>query len=381
MKILFFVSGTVKSNFSYRPLALARALRKHGHDVSIVAPKADKYNNFTLEAIADIDGVHILQPFQFATRRLEINLIPYLVGAARIAFRKRPDLIYIYKPTPISAIGLLGKLFHTTTVVADFDDLGSEVMKIEGHPLHQRKLVEWSERAAARYADRLIVASRFLLEHYGREFPGTPIHLMPNGVDEEWFSAPIIPTEQKKIVFMGSLNRKSILEPLFEALPDILKKIPDAKVLIMGDGKFLPYFKERCSALEIGHAVTFTGWLDIAAARANLHEGDIGYSYMPRERTVLAASNMKISQYMSRGAIPLVSDANDLSGTADFKGAAYIAKADDLMALVNIVTSALYDTGSADKAKNARLFARKHFNWDTLAAGFEQWVADTSPNT
>jgi glycosyltransferase involved in cell wall biosynthesis len=374
MKILFFVSGSVRSNFTYRTLALARSLHKLGHDVAIVAPKADKYNDFIPENIRMIDGVRILQPFQFTTRRLEINLIPYIFGAIRILFRERPDLIYIYKPTPISIVGLLGKLFWKTPVVVDFDDLGSEVMRVEGHPLHQRKLVQWSEEITARYADRIVAATRYLFSHYHELFPTKPIYLMPNGVDSDWFSTPSAPRTENVIIFMGSINRTSILEPFFGVLPNILKQIPDAKVLIIGDGKYLPYFKEKSIALDVAKNITFTGWLDLLKAKEYFHEGDIGYSYMPREKTTVVASNMKISQYMSRGVIPFVSDIHDLSANADFMMGAYVAPAGDLAALESTLLKALSDPRRLDKARHARALSLKLFNWDTLARHFSGWI-------
>jgi len=374
MKILFFVSGSIRSNFSYRTLSLARSLHTLGHDVSIVAPKADKYNNFIPESIEVIDGVRILQPFQFTTKRLEINLLPYMFGAIKILFRERPDLIYIYKATPISIVGLLGKLFWKTPIIVDFDDLGSEVMKIEGHPIHQRKLVEWSENIAAWYADRIVAASHFLFDHYHKKFPTKPIYVLPNGVDVEWFETPLVTETQPRIVFMGSINRMSILEPLFDALPTIIKAVPNVKVLIMGDGKFLPYFKEKCALLHLSDAVTFTGWLDIAAARAHLHEGDIGYNYMPREKTIVAASNMKISQYMSRGVVPLVSDIIDMHTDPAFQNASYIAEANDLKAFEAASLRALSDPKKMEKAKAARAFALERFDWNMLASSFNQWI-------
>jgi UDP:flavonoid glycosyltransferase YjiC (YdhE family) len=105
MKILFVTSGTVKSNFTYRMVRLAKSMQKIGHDVAIMAPIADKYNNFIPETISEIEGVKVIQPFQFKTRRLEINLLPYILYALYLVFKNRTDLVYIYKPTPISVVG------------------------------------------------------------------------------------------------------------------------------------------------------------------------------------------------------------------------------------------------------------------------------------
>lgn len=375
MKITFLVSGSIRSNFVYRALALARSLHRQGHDVSIIAPKADKYNNFHAEKIDEIDGVKILQPFQFATKRPEINLLPYIFNAAKIVVKQKPDLVYIYKPTPANVVGFVVKLFRKTPVVADFDDLGSEVMKIEGHPWHQRALVEWSEHFAAKHADRLVVASTYLLEKYRRTLPHKPIHVMPNGVEGDWFT-PIVPSEEKRrIVFMGSINRRTILEPLFEVLPEIFKRYPDAKVLMIGAGKDLGYFKEKAGLLKISKNIIFTGWLDLAEARSRLRAGDIGYNYMPDEPTTRAASNMKVPQYMARGVVPLVSDIGDLPSTVDFGKAGYICAADNAAALKAALLGALEDLDRAQKAELARTFAAQKFDWDNLATLLNTWLS------
>lgn len=377
MKILMLGSGSIKSNFTYRLLALGKALRQRGHRVAIITPKADKYNNFVPEKIDNIDGVRILQPFQFATKRLEVNLLPYMFAAARLVLREKPDLVYIYKPTPISLVGLIARL-RRIPVILDMDDLGSEVMKIEGHPLHQRKLVEWSERLAARWATGIITASTFLQQHYAGMFPKKSVLWVPNGVELDWFGPVQAGRRKKQIVFMGSLNRKSILEPLFDVLPKVLKKHPSTHVLIIGDGQYMEYFKSKAKELKLEKHIIFTGWLPLAQARLQLHAGDIGYNYMPDELTVRAASNMKVPQYMARGVVPLVSNVGDLPEAVAHGKAGYVVAADDPDALEQALSKALADADRPKKAIRARRHARQTFDWAKLAKGVDEWLQATA---
>ena len=373
MKITFLVSGTIRSNFSYRALSLAKALYSRGFEVSIIAPRADKYNNFVTEKISFIDGVRIIQPFQFETKLAEVNLLPYLVGAAYAILREKPDLVYIYKPTPISIVGLIAKIFRGTSVVLDMDDLGSEVMKIEGHPMHQRAIVAWCEWLSAKWADRIVVASTFLQNRYRTQFPGKPIYFIPNGADQNWFS-PLLPqTSNHRIVFMGAMNRRSILEPLFDALPKVMEQYPGLEILIMGGGKYLEYFRKKSQAFKTSRRIIFMGWLGIDDLRSRLHAGDIGYCYMSDEMTTRAASNMKVSQYMARGVVPLVSDVGDLGVMVSWGEAGYVCKADDPKALLNGLLAALADRERMKKSERARMIAQNVFNWDILAAKFIDW--------
>jgi polysaccharide biosynthesis protein PslH len=374
MKITFLVSGSVRSNFTYRVLKLASSLQQRGHDVMIVAPSVDKYNNFTREKITNLEGVTICQPFQFNTKNQVINLIPYIIGAAFAVLKRKSNLIYIYKPTPISVVGLVGKFFKGTPVLLDMDDLGSEVMKIEGHPRYQQVLVAWSERIAAKWADKIVVASSFLKDFFRKQFPEKPIHIMPNGVDDEWFIPVKKQEAERRIVFLGAINRKNILEPLFDVLPAVVKEHPSVHVLIMGDGQYLTYFKEKARNLELEQYVTFTGWMNLQDAKNNLLAGDIGYNYMPHERTVLAASNMKIPQYMSRGVIPFVSDIGDLPAAVDFGKAGYIAISENLEDLKQQLMFALKDDMSDEKSRYAQVFSKKQSDWSILTDGFESFL-------
>jgi glycosyltransferase involved in cell wall biosynthesis len=376
MKILFFVSGTVRSNFSYRALALARSLHERGYETAIVAPSADKYNKFVPdEKLGEIDGVKIHQPYQWKTKIMILNLIPYLFSALYRVLKERADIVYIYKPTPISIVGIAGKLFRKTTLVLDMDDLGSEVMKVEGHPWYQRALVQFSEWLAARCADKIVVASTFLYNHYQALFPRKSVYHMPNGIGSEW----LVPIEAKafdkrRIVFLGAINRKSILEPLFDVLPYLIAVRPDLEVLIMGDGSERSYFEEKVSLLGIKPYVTFIGWVSFDEAKARMMPGDIGYAYMPNERTVIAANNMKVSQYMSRGVIPMVSAIGDLPYMVDNGAVGYIAQAGNLASLKESFLAALNDADVRNRSARARLFAEQHYNWDSLAEGLDMFL-------
>jgi glycosyltransferase involved in cell wall biosynthesis len=376
MKIIFLVPGSIRGNFIYRALAIARALHKQGHEIVIIAPSADKYNDFRPEKITDIDGIKIVQPFQFATKRPEINFLPYLFSATKSALKEKADLIYIYKPTPINIVGFIINFFRKTPILVDMDDLGSEVMRIEGHPRYQRKLVAWSENFAVKYADNLVVASTYLFEKYRKEFPKKQLHIMPNAVESDWF-APLIPSEEKqRIVFMGSLNRRSILEPLLDILPELVTTYPNSKALIIGGGNYLEYFKQKAESSGVSRYVTFTGWLSLEEARSHLHAGDIGYSYMPDELTIKAANNMKVSQYMARGVVPLVSNVGDLPAMVDFGRAGYICEHDNTPALKAMLISLLLeDKERLQKARHARTFVSEKFSWDCLAMDLDRWLS------
>src|SRR5260221_10354681 len=122
MKIVMLASGSYKSNLTYsRMTGLGQHLARSGCLVTLIAPSADKYNNFTPDKHPHLDDMEVVQPWQPATRRMIVNLLPYLFTALWALIRARPQVIYLYKPTPITIIGLVPKLLFGTPVILDQD--------------------------------------------------------------------------------------------------------------------------------------------------------------------------------------------------------------------------------------------------------------------
>ena len=229
MKIVLLASGTVNSSLTARLVCIGRELVRHGHEVYMIAPSADKYNGFKRETFAELEGIKIIRPFQFATRFRVLNLIPYIPGALIELLRLRPEIVQIYKPTPLTIIGLVAGRSKKTKIVLDMDDLGAAVMEREsGAKNWMVKVTDWCEKTAARRADAIIAASTFLENKFKQEFPEKPVVLVPNGIQS---IPPLKQREKTHIIFLGALNCREILEPLFRALPEIARAYPKAPVL------------------------------------------------------------------------------------------------------------------------------------------------------
>ncbi len=109
-----------------------------------------------------------------------------------------------------------------------------------------------------------------------------------------------------RIVFIGNINRISILEPLFYAIETINKENIKISTVIIGDGTHLPYFKSLVEKLQLTKQVTFLEQILQDELYKYVQPGDIGYCYMPDGITQKACSNMKVFQYIQFGSVPLV---------------------------------------------------------------------------
>ncbi len=87
------------------------------------------------------------------------------------------------------------------------------------------------------------------------------VEVIPNGVDIEKFSTPdsMFPQKDKTIITVSRLVKKNGVEDLVSAMAVVLKRIPDAKLLIVGDGPLKESLKTKTRSLGLEHNVEFLG--------------------------------------------------------------------------------------------------------------------------
>jgi len=375
MKILMLGSGSYTSTLSIRLVALGRHLGVLGWKVSMVLPSADKYNDFTPELHATLPDVTLVQPWQLATRSAMLNLVPYLFTSLWTILRARADVIYLYKPTPITILGLVPKLLLGKPVVLDLDDLGSEVMKAEQQSAFQYRLVAICERLALRFSTAIVVTSTYLEAYVAKRYPSKPILLLPNGVEPADYMPPSTKQPQNNIYYFGAINRLNLIETLLQALPDVVQAVPDVKITIVGGGQALPDAKKLVRKLGVNKSVTFTGWINMLEAQKYAQFGDVAVCYQPNTETVKAASNMKVFQYMAMSTVPLVSAVGDLSSYVQNGRAGVVAPPDDTSALSEQLASLLKDTERRTHlAQHARHLAETEYAWASRARNLNSFI-------
>jgi glycosyltransferase involved in cell wall biosynthesis len=361
-------SGSYNSTLTIRLRYLAQHLASRWN-ITIITPPADKYNDFTPDYGLKPTFARLVQPWQLTTRFPMVNLIPYLFSALVQVLRARADLVVIYKPTPITVLGLVPKLLSRTPVVLDLDDLGAEVIKGEGRSRLTYGLVDWSERVCMRYADMVVVVSTELRDHVQRIHPGKRVILLPNGVEPNEYQVVFEQQPRHAVYYFGAFNGLDLIRELLQAMPAVLRQVPDTRVTIVGGGNALSDAQSLSRELGIEAAVTFPGWqTNMLAVQHYTQFGDIGVCYTPNLRTTRAASNMKVFQYMAMGSVPLVSDVGDLGSCVRDGEAGVVVAPGNVEALARAIIELLQDDDRRVRIANeAWKLANSDYSWQNRA--------------
>lgn len=104
----------------------------------------------------------------------------------------------------------------------------------------QQEWLEIFERDAVRRADHILACSKIDASLLRQLAPGTPVSLIANGVDRDYFQPQIVEEEKESLVFVGGLDWHPNIDGLHwfdrEILPQLIIQHPDLRLHVIGGG-------------------------------------------------------------------------------------------------------------------------------------------------
>lgn len=130
-----------------------------------------------------------------------------------------------------------------------------------GHSSRLRNALRGSQRAALRpllaRAERLIAVARFEVEFFAKQLrlPTQRFVVIPNGSDLPQATPAAAPADGKLIASVGRLERYKGHHRVIEAMPQVLKQLPDARLWIAGTGPYEPELRRLANTLRVADRV------------------------------------------------------------------------------------------------------------------------------
>ncbi|MDD5132489.1 MAG: glycosyltransferase family 4 protein [bacterium] len=182
--------------------------------------------------------------------------------------------------------------------------------------------------------------------------PESKVFTIFNGVETK--ISPVDTALKKKIGFADSdkillsvarLKREKGLHVILQALPEILVNVPQAKLLIVGDGEYRSYLENLASELGLMGKVIFTGAIPYEDLGKYFHLADVFVNSTIREN----GYDLTIIQGMAYGKPVVVSRLKSLIGVIADGQNGFLVKMGDVTAFAQTVTKVLKDISLATK--------------------------------
>ena len=229
----------------------------------------------------------------------------------------------------------------------------------------QRKIEKIINSKTLRTATKVLVSNNDTSEIIINEYGVLPekIAIIPNGVDLSLFNSSS-QKNPKKVVFVGAMYHHRGLDVFLEAIPKIIKKIPDAKFILLGSGNELEKLKDIVSAKKLENSVEFKGWIRREKIPENISDAAIGIGPLRLTSVTSRALPIKVLEYMATS-LPIIAQKGTLPNDVlvNEKNGYFIDGAEDL---AGKISSLLNESEKINQmGSQSRLMVEK-FSWDNI---------------
>ena len=375
------------SGYTFRTLSILREQRKLGWETfHLTSPK--HINCDVLEE--DIDGWHF-----FRTAAVPASRIPGLGQIAlmrklerrlqQVAEQVRPDVIHAHSPVlnalPALRVGKRLGIPVVYEVRAFWEDAAVDHGTTSDGSLRYQ-VTRWLETRALKRAHHVFTICEGLRSDIvGRGVPAAKVTVIPNAVDIESFEPGGQPDAALKtrlgldgasvIGFIGSFYAYEGLDLLLDALPGILLRCPQVRVLLVGGGPQDDALKAHAQRLGVTDKVVFTGRVPHSEVHRYYDLLDVlAYPRYSMRLTELVTP-LKPLEAMAQGRLLVASDVGGHKELIRHGETGMLFKAGDADALTQTVVDLLANQTSWPAMRAAgRSFVEAERNWGRSVANY-----------
>ena len=370
------------SGYTFRSAALLREQRALGWETfHLTSPKQGQ----TSAPVEEVDGLRFYRT-PVATGILtklpiskELALMKQLeVRLEEVVHEVRPDIIHAHSPVlnAFPAIRVARKFGIPVVyeIRAFWEDAAVDHGTTNEGSLRYRATRKLETRAIQQVDHVFTICDGLRADIAARGIPSSKITVIPNAVDIASFNlaSPPNPELQRKlglsgktvIGFIGSFYAYEGLDLLLEALPAIIVKKPDIRVLLVGGGPQEANLRQQAAELGLNDVVIFTG--RVPHKDVSLYYDLIDVLAYPRHpmRLTELVTPLKPLEAMAQGQLFVASDVGGHKELVEHNKTGILFKAGDRQALAQAIVELLDNRQRWPELKaNGRQFVENVRNW------------------
>ena len=293
-------------------------------------------------------------------------------------FKRSPSAIYNRHSSLSFSSLLISKIFRIPYVV-EVNGLILEDMKLCDTPKLIMKTARLIEKLNYRHASKIVAVTKNLKEKIKELYhiPDEKIVVIENGANTDLFK-PMdremcikelnLDESHHYVCFVGNLAPWQGVEYLIEAAPLILKKTPNTKFLIIGDGMMKEKLVKLAKKTGISDKVIFTGAVPYEKVPKYINASDVCVAPFIKERNLKTGlSPLKIYEYLSCEK-PVVSTQIPGLEFIEKEHAGILVEPENPKELAKAIVTLLNDRKLRNEmGKNGRKYVVENHSWKLVA--------------
>jgi glycosyltransferase involved in cell wall biosynthesis len=331
-----------------------------GHSVTLVCSK------FRGGAPRDtIGGIRVIR---VGTR----NLFNFAVPLWHLFFGHTYDVVV----DDINKIPFYTPVYVRKPIVAIVHHLFGKSIFMETNPL-AASYVYAAERLIPkiyRHVPIIAVSESTKNELTEQGIPADTIRIIHNCVDHSLYKPGGFDGDRPfTIGFLGRIKKYKSIDHLLSAFIKVKERVPDAKLVIIGDGDYLPALEKTAAKLPYRDDITFTGYVSGEEKVRLLRNTDIVVNTSSKEGwglTVIEANAC---------GIPVIgADVPGLRDSIRHDETGLLYPYGDIDALYNAIMKLKNDTALLNRLSEKAILWAAGFNWDSAAEEVLKVISDAA---
>ena len=366
---------------------LSHKLVKDGHEVTVVT-----YRDGDVPYYEDDDGVRVnrVDNFMIASNNfidwiLQLNFNMVARTGEIIAKEGKFDVIHAHDWLVAYAAKTL-KTSYNIPMVSTIH--ATEAGRNSGIRTDEQRYINDTEWMLTYESSEVIVNSNYMKSELQRLFglPFEKINVIPNGVNlnnfnnvyrDYDFRRRFAMDNEKIILFMGRLVYEKGIQTLISAMPKILSRYHDVKLVIAGKGGMIDELRNQVNYLGINEKVYFAGYLNSADVKKMYKCSDISVFPSTYEPFGIVAIEAMLS-----GTPVVVSDIGGLNEIVEHGVNGMKSYAGNPNSLADSILTLLFDHKLCDEVvKNAKVKVKAEYNWNKITSDthfvYEKAIVET----
>ncbi len=392
MKILHILDHSIPlhSGYTFRTLAILQEQRKLGWDI---------YNVTSAKHVAVTESIEEVDGFKFYRSETPKGLmakLPILNQWAIVqSLSKRldeiipelkPDVLHAHSPALNGIAAIRAAKKHNIPLVYECRAFWEDAAVDHGTTTENSLryyLTKWLETYVFKKASAITTICEGLRNDIiGRGISPEKITVIPNAVNVEKFTYGVKPNQdlrtklnlQEKIVlgFIGSFYAYEGLPLLLDALPKIIEKQPQTRLLLVGGGVQEAFIKQKTAKLKLDDYVIFTGRVPHDSVQDYYNQVDIFVYPRLSMRLTDLVTPLKPLEAMAQGRLVVASDVGGHKELIRDNETGRLFKANDSDNLAETVLDLLNQPEQWNKLREAgRLYVEQERNWTKSVSYYE----------
>ena len=304
-----------------------------------------------------------------AKMQMPLLIITEFFSACSIIKKEKISLIHAHWILPQGLVGVfLKKLFKVPLLVT-----------IHGSDLFPLKniLFKKLQKLAVKNANFITVNTEATKKELLARFPEASgkVKVIPMGVNSDFFKKlrikPAKYSKNRILLFVGRLSDQKGLQYLIDALPEIVRKEPAAKLLIIGDGPFKADLEEKINENKANGHVEFLGSLPASEVVKYHNYADVFVLPSLANNTGTEALGLALMEAMSSECAVVGTNVGGIPSLIRNGRNGILVSQKDPKQLAGAIIALLQNKKKAEAmGKNASAFIRKNYSWEKVGGEF-----------